>query len=83
MQEHYCRDPWRVLVACVLCSRTSGGPTIRNTLAAFLADYPTPTDVIRGDLDRMAALLHPLGTPPHPSRGRLPLHVRWAHTHML
>lgn len=60
-QEHYAGDPWRLLVTCIMCSRTSGGPTIRETLAQFLARYPTPTAVIRGDEEEMAALLHPLG----------------------
>jgi len=61
IQEQYARDPYSLLTSCLLCSRTSGGYIVREACRSFLTQYPTPTDVIQGDLRSMADLLHPLG----------------------
>jgi hypothetical protein len=66
IQERYARDPWRLLAACLLCSRTSGSAVVHATVAAFFAAYPTPSSVLEaaatpGGLAVLGALLHPLG----------------------
>lgn len=60
-QELYCREPWRLLACCVLCSRTSGGSAVRSAVAQFFEAYSTPSEVVEGDLSEMAAMLLPLG----------------------
>lgn len=61
IQEQYAHDPYRLLTACILCSRTSGGPTIRKVVHDFLEKYSNPTSVIDADITIMARELHPLG----------------------
>jgi endonuclease III len=61
IQERYCSDAYQLLVACVLCSRTSGGATVHAVVKAFFAAYPTATHVINGDVAALRALLLPLG----------------------
>lgn len=61
IQETYADCPYRLLTACILCSRTSGGPTIRKVVHDFLAKYSSPTAVIDADMSTMAAELHALG----------------------
>jgi len=61
IQEQYGTDPYKLLAACILCSRTSGGYIIRTVVHDFLQKYPTPTDVIEANITVMAEELHPLG----------------------
>lgn len=61
IQEQYAHDPYQLLSACILCSRTSGSCTIRTVVRCFLQKYPTPTDVIEADINVMANELHSLG----------------------
>jgi hypothetical protein len=61
IQERYASDPWKLLTSCILCSRTSGGSTVRTAVHDFLRKYPTPTHVIGADAKVMAKELHPLG----------------------
>lgn len=61
IQEQYGTDPYKLLTACILCSRTSGGYIIRTVVHDFLQKYPTPTDVIEANITVMAEELHPLG----------------------
>lgn len=61
IQEYYAHDPYRLLASCILCSRTSGGPTIRNVVTAFLKKYPTPTHVVEADFWTLREELLPLG----------------------
>ena len=61
IQEQFAHDPYCLLTACILCSRTSGGPVIRKVVHDFLTKYPTPTDVVNADINIMANELHPLG----------------------
>ena len=61
IQERYAGDPFRMLSSCILASRTSGGFIIRRVISDFFEAYPSPTDVINGDANEMARILHPLG----------------------
>jgi len=61
IQEEYGSDPWQLLMACALCSRTAGGPVIHGIIRKFFEQYPTPSDVLRADQGELAALLRPLG----------------------
>mmetsp|Transcript_34419 Transcript_34419/g.83261 ORF Transcript_34419/g.83261 Transcript_34419/m.83261 type:complete len:273 (-) Transcript_34419:574-1392(-) len=61
VQECYASDPYHLLTACILCSRTSGGPLIRTVVRDFLSKYDTPTKVLDADLSAMGKELHPLG----------------------
>ena len=61
IQEQYAHDPYRLLSACILSSRTRGGNTIRKIINDFMKKYPTPTSVIDADASTMAIELHSLG----------------------
>jgi endonuclease III len=61
IQERYCTNAYQLLVACVLCSRTSGGATVHTVVETFFAAYPTATHVINADVAALRALLLPLG----------------------
>lgn len=61
IQEDYATDPYKLLSACILCSRTSGGPLIRNIVEDFFNHYPTPTDVCEADGATLEEELLPLG----------------------
>lgn len=61
VQEAYQPEPWHVIVACMLIARTSGGATPLATIARFLEQLPTPTDVVRADDAVVESLLQPLG----------------------
>jgi len=54
-------DPWKHLVCCLLCSRTSGGPLIRATLNNFISCWPTPTAVLAATEDVLIEAINPLG----------------------
>ena len=62
IQEEYAHDPYQLLSACILASRTSGGYIVRKTVRDFLTKYQTPTQVLTtGDLEIMGKELRPLG----------------------
>ena len=46
VQEHYQECPWQHIVACLLCSRTTGGPAVRDAIRRFLHLFPTPSAVL-------------------------------------
>ena len=46
MQEHYQECPWQHIVACLLCSRTTGGLLVRDAIRRFLLLFPTPSAVL-------------------------------------
>lgn len=58
VQEHY-PDPYQHLVACVLCSRTTGGPAVRHAIQLFLELYPTPSEVLAARQSRCGTTLAP------------------------
>jgi hypothetical protein len=61
VQEAYQSEPWRVVCACMLIARTSGGATPLATIADFFRALPTPSDVAAAGDARVEALLQPLG----------------------
>ena len=61
IQEHWANDPYKLLTACILCSRTSGGFLIRTVVREFLEKYPTPSAVLAANMSAMAKELQPLG----------------------
>ena len=61
IQEYYGHDPYKLLSACILCSRTSGSQTVRDVVKAFFEKYPTPSDVLHGNMTTMERDLKPLG----------------------
>lgn len=60
-QEHYTEDAYRLLSCCILCSRTSGGNTVKDAVAAFFKACPTPTRVLSADQGELRKTLLPLG----------------------
>lgn len=60
-QEHYTDCPFQHITACLLCSRTTGGPTVREATRLFLALYPSPSDVLAAPESSMREVMHPLG----------------------
>ncbi|KAK9810233.1 hypothetical protein WJX72_007033 [[Myrmecia] bisecta] len=60
VQEQYA-DPWQHLVCCLLCSRTSGGQIIRDTISSFLRLYPTPSAVLCTPNQELETTLNPVG----------------------
>ncbi|CAM9596559.1 unnamed protein product [Ectocarpus sp. 4 AP-2014] len=61
LQEHYAEDAYRLLSCCILCSRTSGGDTVKDAVEAFFEACPTPTSVLAADLGELRKTLLPLG----------------------
>eukprot|EP00752_Nemacystus_decipiens_P003469 g3204.t1 len=61
LQEHYTEDAYRLLSCCILCSRTSGGDTVKAAVAAFFRACPTPTSVLSADQEELRKTLLPLG----------------------
>jgi len=61
IQEQYTHDPYHMLTACILSSRTSGGTNVRLIVSDFMTKYPTPTSVINSDASTMEAELYKLG----------------------
>ena len=61
IQEQYTHDPYFLLTACILSSRTRGGLHVQNIVHDFLKKYPTPTSVINAKGSSMESELKPLG----------------------
>lgn len=61
IQEDYGHDPYKLLSACILCSRTSGSQTVKDTVKSFFAKYRKPSDVLSGEIATMEKELKPLG----------------------
>eukprot|EP00903_Cladosiphon_okamuranus_P020082 g18446.t1 len=61
LQEHYTEDAYRLLSCCILCSRTSGGDTVKGAVASFFEACPTPTSVLLADQEELRKTLLPLG----------------------
>ena len=47
--------------SCLACSRTTGGPTIRNAILGFLEAYPTPSAVLEASDKELEVCIGPLG----------------------
>ena len=61
IQEQYTHDPYCLLTACILSSRTRGGLHVQSIVHDFLKKYPTPTSVINAKGSLMEIGLKPLG----------------------
>jgi len=61
LQERFCGDVWRLLVACILMSRVSSAETKDRCLAAFFAAYPTPSAFKVAKDGDVFPLVKPLG----------------------
>ena len=61
IQEDYGHDPYKLLSACILCSRTSGSQTVRDVVKSFFDKYRTPSAVLSADIATMEKELKPLG----------------------
>eukprot|EP00985_Skeletonema_marinoi_P005907 scaffold2563_cov139-Skeletonema_marinoi.AAC.5 len=61
IQEDYGHDPYKLLSACILCSRTSGSQTVKDVVKAFFDKYKTPSDILSGDIATIEKELKPLG----------------------
>ncbi|KAI7840334.1 hypothetical protein COHA_006116 [Chlorella ohadii] len=55
--------PFQHMLACAFCSRTSGGPKVREAIRCFLEQWPTPSAVLEASQEKMLEVLHPLGLP--------------------
>lgn len=62
VQERY-PDPYQHLVACVLCSRTTGGSAVRQAIRLFLELHPTPSAALAAQSNSLLEVMHPLGLP--------------------
>ena len=60
LQEIYKKDPWKMLVCCILlnlCRRT----TVDKVRQELFKRYPTPQNIIEAKEKEIADLLEPLG----------------------
>ena len=53
--------PKQPTIFIYLCSRTTGGPTIRNAILGFLDAYPTPSAVLGASNRELEECIGPLG----------------------
>eukprot|EP00897_Mesotaenium_endlicherianum_P000727 jgi/Mesen1/10655/ME000009S10448 len=60
VQEKLYRDPWRVLVACMLLNKT-GGPAMCKVIWDLFDLIPTPEAAIAARTEAIAAVIHSLG----------------------
>lgn len=54
-------DPWRHIAACLLCSRTTGGPVVREAMTGLLARWPSPSALLDARAGEVLEAMHPLG----------------------
>jgi len=60
-QETSRKEPWRMLVSCIMFGRTSGGPRVVAVVEEFFVRYPQPMDAVKADPEVLGELLRPLG----------------------
>eukprot|EP00904_Undaria_pinnatifida_P005307 jgi/Undpi1/1906/HiC_scaffold_12.g05293.m1 len=61
LQERYADDAYRLLSCCILCSRTSGGKAVKDSVEKFFDMCPTPSSVVSADVGELRETLLPLG----------------------
>lgn len=61
VQERHAKDAYCLLASCILFSRTSGAPAVKEVVSEFFEIFPTPTSVVDADLEILRAVLLPLG----------------------
>ncbi|KAK9833390.1 hypothetical protein WJX81_000936 [Elliptochloris bilobata] len=54
-------DPWQHLVCCLLCSRTTGGAVVLDTIESFLRRYTTPTAVLAASETEICCAIKSVG----------------------
>ena len=52
-------DVWQLLVACALMSRVSSHDVKQRVIAAFFAEFPTPSHVIDADVSKLKVRMGP------------------------
>ena len=60
IQQIYQHDTWKMLVGCIMLNQTSH-KQVRPVITIFFDKYPTPNDLISGDLYDIINILKPLG----------------------
>ena len=61
IQEEQCGDPWRVMVACQVSSRTGASAAKLDVLAAVLAAFPSPSAMMAAPRHALAAMMDRVG----------------------
>jgi hypothetical protein len=61
IQENQRGDPWRVMVACQVASRTGASLAKHSVLASILSAFPTPSAVICAPQHTLAAMMERVG----------------------
>ena len=61
IQEDQCGDPWRIMVACQVSSRTGASLAKRDVLNNVLSAYPTPSAMLSAPKDTLAAMMDRVG----------------------
>jgi hypothetical protein len=61
LQEDYCGDVYRLLVACILMSRVSSHDTKTRCINGFFEAFPTPSDVKDASDYDIVGIIKPLG----------------------
>jgi len=69
-------DPWKVLVACILCNRTSGFRA-KGVLALLLRSWPDAIALAKAEPDEVAAMLYPLGLAEVRARRLIAMSAGW------
>ena len=64
-QEDYAREPWKLLIACVLMSRVSSKAVKAKAITSFFDAYPTPSAALSMDVEKTFEILKPLGLFPN------------------
>ena len=77
LQEHYCDEPWRLLVACALMSRVSSHETKTRCIEGFFERCPTPTRFLEVEAVDLFPVLNPLGLFDNRYRTLLEISTRW------
>lgn len=60
-QEFVRKQPWRLLVVCILLNRTDGMKQVKPVLADFFDEWPTPERFIDAPPEDIRRFLKPLG----------------------
>ncbi|EKX47092.1 hypothetical protein GUITHDRAFT_56177, partial [Guillardia theta CCMP2712] len=61
LQERYCHDTWRLLVACILMSRVSSAQVKDKCINGFFDLFPTPSAFKVSDDEQVFEMIKPLG----------------------
>ena len=60
IQHSYSKNPWKVLVCCLLLNRT-GGQQVRNVIKEFFSRWPSPQQLLAADHDELVEVIWSLG----------------------